>query len=1146
MGALSKIEDGYSTETVHLNILEQVLERSSARESLVCSYKSSFNGFAAKLTEQEQLKLRGMKGVVSVFPSRTLKLHTTRSWDFLGFPTTVKRVPTIESNVIIGMIDSGIWPESESFNDNGIGPPPSKWKGICQNITCNNKIIGARFYNAENNYKEEEKSPRDIEGHGTHTASTVAGVEVKNTSLFGIAQGTVRGAVPFARIAVYKVCWNVGCSDHDILSAFDDATKDGVDILSVSVGGSSVTVFNEDPIAIGAFHAMEKGILTSVSAGNEGPQMVSIKNLAPWMLTVAASNTDRRIISKVRTGNQITKVVMLPGILMSFDNQGHAINTFQTKKEASQIIYGGDHAAHNSSSVEARACNAGSLDKNSVKGKIVFCDMANSGVGPFLADAQGMVMVDDVGSDDTPFSYPLPATAISIADGKKLKQYLNTTRNPKAKIYKSQSIRDPKAPVVLSFSSRGPNPISPNILKPDLSAPGVTILAAWSPKATISGSTVDKRSSMYNIISGTSMSCPHATGAAAYVKTFHPSWSPAAIKSALMTTASPIYASYHKEAELAYGAGQIDPLKAVHPGLVYDTLKADYIQVLCNLGYKPDDIKIIAGENVTCVKENGTDAVLNYPSLGASVSPEERIDIYFPRTVTNVGLPNSTYKATIGPQKLVNVTVKPNVLYFKSVNEKKQFTVHVTRPGIGKDKIISTWVLWSDGKHNGGQDGSGIGSEGGGGGGGGGLRGRKGRVGVVMSCGGRSWVGKLEREGDEGGDADGVRTGLDRSIYLLWKSQFLPILNAHDLLGYVDGTFPCPPSHLPTVSPAPLAANPEFTLWRRQDQLILSWIISSLTAQSMAQIVGLSTSHAAWTTLARIYASQSQARVMQLKYQLSQLKKGSVPLADYLQRVKELVDNLAAAAHPVSDSDVILHILRGLGSDYDAFATSVTTHIDPLSLDDFTGLLLSQEILKEHRATPLDLPPSEANYVNKDSSSNGRSNGSRNSGRSNNGRGRGPNLVSWSSKKQHTVAHSSTESEYKGLANAAAEILWLRQLLCDLGVSSTPPKLYCDNIGAAYLVANPLFHACTKHIESDFHFVREQVANGSLCIRFVASPDQIADTMTKGLPAPYFCTLPCTIEVHTFKDSLPCKDSLSCCYVDKDCSLSTPNSQRVT
>ncbi|XP_042481387.1 subtilisin-like protease SBT4.12 [Macadamia integrifolia] len=685
MGALSKAEDGYSTETVHLNILEQVLERSPARESLVCSYKNSFNAFAAKLTEQEQRKLGGMEGVVSVFPCRTLKLHTTRSWDFLGFPSTVRRMPTIENDIIIGMIDSGIWPESESFNDNGIGPPPGKWKGICQNITCNNKIIGARFYNAENKYpKVEEKSSRDTIGHGTHTASTVAGVEVKNSSLFGLAEGTVRGAVPSTRIAIYKASWNFSCTDHDLLAAVDDAIEDGVDILSVSIGDSVARVFMEEPIAIGALHAMEKGILTSTSAGNCGPKMVTITNLAPWMLTVAASNTDRRIISNVATGNQITM-------------EGHAINTFPTEKKASPIIYAGDHAAHNFSSKEASACRPGSLDKYLVKGKIVLCDELSDGSEPFLADAQGMVIIDNTEQNDSSSSYPLPATAISIADGEQLKLYLNTARIPVAKIYKSEAIYDPKAPHVISFSSRGPNTLSPDILKPDLSAPGVDILAAWSPKGKVSGYQGDKHSVMYNIISGTSMACPHATSAAAYVKTFHPSWSPAAIKSALMTTASPINASYHEEAELAYGAGQIDPLKAVNPGLVYDTSKADYIQGLCNLGYNPDYIKIIAGGNVTCAKQNGTDALLNYPSMGASVTIGVPIDRYFPRTVTNVGLPNSTYKATIGPQKLLNVTVIPNVLSFKSLNEKQNFTVHVTGPGIDQDSIISTWLLWSDG-----------------------------------------------------------------------------------------------------------------------------------------------------------------------------------------------------------------------------------------------------------------------------------------------------------------------------------------------------------------------------------------------------------------------------------------------------------------
>ncbi|KAJ4972150.1 hypothetical protein NE237_005249 [Protea cynaroides] len=687
MGELSKAEDEFNTESVHLGLLEQVLETSSARESLVYSYKKSFNGFAAKLSEQEQKKFRGMEGVVSVFPSKTLQLHTTRSWDFLGFPTTVKRVSAVESDVIIGMIDSGIWPESKSFSANGIGPAPSKWKGICQNIRCNNKIIGARFYNADGTYApDEEESPRDIDGHGSHTASTAAGVEVKNTSLFDIAAGTVRGAVPSARIAVYKVCWNFGCNSHDIMAAFDDAIKDGVDILSVSLGSQFAISFEDDVIAIGTFHAMKEGILTSASAGNSGPLKATATNIAPWILTVAASSTDRRIVSNVITGNQITMV-------------GHAVNTFPTEKTYYPIIYAGD-AASNSSSEEARQCLSGSLDKDSVKGKIVFCDKFSLGGGPFMAGAQGMVVLDDAGFDDIAFSYPLPATALTIDQGRKFAQYLNSTRKAVAKIYKSQAIHDPKAPYVISFSSRGGDKtILPNVLKPDLSAPGGDILAAWSPKGKVTIFEGDKRSVMYNIVSGTSMSCPHATGAAAYVKTFHPSWSPAAIKSALMTTASPMNGSYHQEAELAYGAGQIDPLKAINPGLVYDLQKNDYIQELCNMGLSQKAIKIITGEDVTCDPVNEFKSFLNYPSFGSTVNARISFGRYFPRTVTNVGLPNSTYKATIGLQPLLNVTVNPSVLSFKSLNEKQQFTVNVSGAAIHQDSVVSTWLLWSDGIH---------------------------------------------------------------------------------------------------------------------------------------------------------------------------------------------------------------------------------------------------------------------------------------------------------------------------------------------------------------------------------------------------------------------------------------------------------------
>ncbi|GAV75464.1 LOW QUALITY PROTEIN: UBN2_3 domain-containing protein, partial [Cephalotus follicularis] len=191
---------------------------------------------------------------------------------------------------------------------------------------------------------------------------------------------------------------------------------------------------------------------------------------------------------------------------------------------------------------------------------------------------------------------------------------------------------------------------------------------------------------------------------------------------------------------------------------------------------------------------------------------------------------------------------------------------------------------------------------------------------------------------------------LDRSNYLLWKSQFLPLLHAHDLYGYVDGSFLCPPQFLPSNP----THNPAYTLWHKQDQIILSWIYASLTEHSMTHVISLTSSHDVWTHLACIYAPQSQAHIMQLKYQLLQLK-----------RVNGIVANLSTYANPISEQDTILSIFRGLGPEYDSFATSITARLDPMSLDDFNGLLLSQEILKEQAAPHLDLPTVEANLSTK-------------------------------------------------------------------------------------------------------------------------------------------------------------------------------------
>ncbi|CAI9091583.1 OLC1v1026650C1 [Oldenlandia corymbosa var. corymbosa] len=659
-----------------------------AADSLLYSYKRSFNGFLARMTDFEKERIASMEGVVSVFRNGIRQLLTTRSWDFIGFPQNAKRT-TVESDIIVAMLDTGIWPESKSFSDSGYGPPPKKFKGTCEkskNFTCNNKIIGAKHYFTNGQVHEGDVyTPRDTEGHGSHTASTAAGVVVSKASLYGLGEGTARGGVPSARIAVYKICWAAGCYNADILAAFDDAIADGVDIISLSVGGFPENYF-EDVIAIGAFHSMKHGILTSNSAGNSGPFASSVTNIAPWSLTVAASVIDRKFVADVILGNKKTY-------------RGVSVNTFNLP-EFYPLVYGGDvpNVAAGFDSSESRYCIYDSLDKTKVNGTIVLCDELMDGTTVLSAGGVGTIM-QDAGNKDYAFSFPLSATYLGTEDGSKVDSYINTTSKPTALIQKSIEIKDKAAPYVVSFSSRGPNPITADILKPDLTAPGVDIIAAWSEATTVTGLQGDTRVVPYNIISGTSMSCPHATGAAAYIKSFHPTWSPAAIKSSLMTTATLLTPKINKEAEFAYGSGQINPIKAVKPGLVYDSGEADYVSFLCGQGYNTTTLRLVTGDNTTsCTKtNNATVWDLNYPSFTLSAKSGQ-ITRVFHRTVTNVGTPVSTYTAKISAPPGLKIEVKPSVLSFKSLGQKKSFTVQVTAT-IPKT-LISGSLVWDDGVHH--------------------------------------------------------------------------------------------------------------------------------------------------------------------------------------------------------------------------------------------------------------------------------------------------------------------------------------------------------------------------------------------------------------------------------------------------------------
>ncbi|KAI3924949.1 hypothetical protein MKW98_002858 [Papaver atlanticum] len=670
-----------------------IAESSSGEKSrLVYSYRNVVSGFAVRLTKDELKAMQGKDGFIFAQPDRVSKLHTTHTPNFLGLHQKFGfwKESNFGRGVIIGVLDTGIFPTHPSFDDERMPPPPAKWKGQCDfNVSeCNNKLIGAKSFNKG----AKAIAPLDDEGHGTHTASTAAGNFVKNVNVLGNAQGTAVGMAPYAHLAMYKVCFGDDCLDSDILAALDAAVEDGVDVLSLSLGAPSVP-FYMDSIAIGSFGAIQKGIFVSCSAGNSGPLNATLSNEAPWILTVGASTIDRKIKATAKLGNGI-------------EYNGESL--FQPSGFSSALfplIYAGADGEPNS-----KFCGEGAFNKTNVKGKIVLCERGN-GVGRIAkgeavknAGGAGMILINQEtdGFSTLADAHVLPATHLSFASGLKIKDYINSSSSPVAKIlFEGTFIGDTSAPAVTSFSSRGPSLASPGILKPDIIGPGVSILAAW-PFSLDNNTNSDLT---YNIISGTSMSCPHLSGIAALLKSSHPDWSPAAIKSAIMTTADllnlkrqPIVDQNFELANLfATGSGHVNPSKANDPGLIYDIQAEDYIPYLCGLGYSDDQVGIIAHRVIKCSEYTTiSEYQLNYPSFTVPMIGTTM----FTRTVTNVGEANSTYGVEIVEPDGVSVSVKPNMLYFTEMNQKLSYSVMFSRNRFATDASISEgFIQWVSNKH---------------------------------------------------------------------------------------------------------------------------------------------------------------------------------------------------------------------------------------------------------------------------------------------------------------------------------------------------------------------------------------------------------------------------------------------------------------
>ena len=574
--------------TYEANVLNRV-KASVPSASVHQSFRNVYGGVAMTLPANKIRDLLSVQGVVAVQEDALEQPLTDVTPAFLGadqvWPSLGGSVKAGQG-IIVGVLDTGVWPEHPSLADHGLAAPPGG-PFPCQfglsgdandpAFACNNKLVGA--YAFLNTYTAvvgavageycngSVCSARDADGHGTHTTTTAAGGPVDHATLLGVDRGHISGMAPGAHVIMYRVCLIQGCFQSDSVAAVNQAIDDGVDVINFSISGGANAY--TDAVELAFFEAYAAGVLVNASAGNSGPAAGTSDHAGPWTNTVAASTSNRFFLSTLHLSADGGATLDLPGGV-----------TITAGLPATAIVKASD-PPYGDALCQTPAA-AGTF-----AGKVVACQRGvnarvDKGYNVMQGGAAGMILYNPVQQDLESDNHWLPAIHIdgpssgTTGNAAQLLNFMATHTGVKAS-WSNGTATSVRGDIMAAFSSRGP---SGDFVKPDVTAPGIQVLAGMTPHPVPTDITVGPPGQFYQAIAGTSMSSPHAAGVAALVRAAHPDWTPGQVKSALMT--SSVQDTLKEDGVTPAtpydrGAGAIRANRAVNPTVTFDVDPLDYV-----------------------------------------------------------------------------------------------------------------------------------------------------------------------------------------------------------------------------------------------------------------------------------------------------------------------------------------------------------------------------------------------------------------------------------------------------------------------------------------------------------------------------------------------------------------------------------------